>query len=91
MLKIRRFEDQGVVIFALSGHIEEEDLSQLKKLIAEETATEKALDLDEVKIVNRQVVGFLVACEAQGMGLRNCPVYVRQWMGTRRNSHGTQL
>lgn len=86
MLKIRRSEDNGVAIFALSGRIEEENLAELRKLIEGETVTKKALDLVEVKIVNRQVVKFLVACEAQGIGLKNCPGYVRQWMGTRRKS-----
>lgn len=91
MLRIRRSEDRGVAIFALSGRIGEEDLSELRKLIEGETAREKALDLEEVKIVNRQVVRFLMACEAQGIGLKNCPVYVREWMQTGRKSHGPQL
>jgi hypothetical protein len=91
MLKIRRAEDRGVAIFALSGRIEEEDLSELQKLIEGETATKKAFDLEEVKIVGRQVVKFLMACEEEGIDLRNCPGYVQEWMGTRRKSHGSQL
>lgn len=80
-----------MAIFAISGRIEEEDLSELKQLLERETATKMALDLEEIKIVNRQVVTFLLACEARGIGLRNCPVYVQEWMGTRRKSHGSKL
>lgn len=91
MLKIRRSEDHGVAIFAVSGRIEEADLPELGKLLEGETAPKIVLDLEEIKIVSRQVVGFLTACEAQGIGLKNCPEYVREWMGTRRKSHESQL
>lgn len=85
MLKIRRSEDGGLAIFALSGRIEEQNVSELRELLAGEAAVAKtALDLEEVRLVDREVVRFLAACEARGIGLRNCPSYVREWIETGR-------
>jgi hypothetical protein len=87
MFQIRRFEDSGRVIFALSGRIEEESLAELKKLLEAESGAESGtpsngivLNLEDVKLVHRSAVKFLVSCEARGMELRGCPAYVRVWM-----------
>ena len=85
MLKIRRSEDGGLAIFALSGRIEEQNVPELQELLAGEAEVAKtALDLEEVRLVDREAVRFLAACEARGIGLRNCPSYVREWIETRR-------
>ncbi|MBV8552790.1 MAG: hypothetical protein JOY54_15960 [Acidobacteriaceae bacterium] len=39
-----------------------------------------ALDLTEVNLVDRQGVKLLAASEANGIELRNCPAYVREWV-----------
>lgn len=86
MLKIRRSEYNGITIFALSGRIEEQHVSELQELLTGEgEAAELALDLEEVKLVDREVVRFLAACEARGIRLRNCPSYVREWIETGGN------
>jgi hypothetical protein len=85
MLKIRRSENDGLAIFALSGRIEEEQVSELEELLADEAGVAKiTLDLEEVRLVDRGVVRFLAACEARGIRLKNCPSYVRQWIETGR-------
>jgi anti-anti-sigma regulatory factor len=85
MLKIRRSEDDKFAIFALSGRIEEQHVSELQELLAGEADVAKiALDLEEVRLVDREVVKFLAACEARGIRLRNCPSYVREWIETGR-------
>jgi hypothetical protein len=90
MLKIRRSEDDGLTIFALSGRIEELHVSELEELLAGEVA-KTALDLAEVRLVDREVVRFLAGCEARGISLRNCPSYVREWIETGRGvSHEPQ-
>jgi hypothetical protein len=38
------------------------------------------LDLGELRLVDRDAVKFLRACETKGMKLENCPAYVREWM-----------
>lgn len=85
MLKIRRSEDNGIAVFALSGRIEEQHVSELQELLAGEPEAKAALDLEEVRLVDRQAVRFLAACEARGIRLRNCPSYVREWIETGGN------
>ena len=82
MLKIRQSEDNGIAVFALSGRIEEQQVSELQELLAGEAQAKAALDLEEVRLVDREVVRFLAACEARGISLRNCPSYVREWIET---------
>jgi hypothetical protein len=52
-------------------------------LQAEPGVPDITLDLQEVKLVDREVISFLAACETKGMELRNCPSYVRKWIDTR--------
>jgi hypothetical protein len=83
MFQISRSEDTGRVTFTLSGRIEAEELAELQKLIKSEVgATSKAivLDLTDVKLLHREAVKFLAICEADGIELRNCPSYVREWI-----------
>jgi anti-anti-sigma regulatory factor len=83
MFQIRQSEDNGVVTLALSGHIEEERLSDLQKLLASQAGartTAVVLDLADVKLVNREAVKFLASCETAGVELKNCPSYVREWI-----------
>ena len=39
-----------------------------------------AIDLGEVTLVDREIVRFLVLCEARGSKIENCPLYIREWM-----------
>jgi hypothetical protein len=80
MLKIQRSSNGGVVL-ALTGRIEIEDIAELKRLFgAEETGCLLALDLENVTLVDREAVGFLAGCEADGIKLKNCPAYIRVWI-----------
>lgn len=84
MLKIGRSNDQGHPVFALSGRIEEQDVPELQRLLdVDGNVSDITLDLEELRLVDRQVIGFLAACEARGIKLKNCPSYVREWMGKR--------
>ena len=68
---------------ALSGRIEQEHVTELQNLIAAETGFQDLeLDLEEVKLVDRDAVRFLAACEARGLKLKACPSYIRQWIET---------
>ena len=84
MLKIARTEAEGRTIFALSGRIAEGDVPELNKLFHGDLQFASiTLDLQELQLVDRHGVRFLADCEAHGIQLKNCPAYVRQWMGTR--------
>lgn len=83
LLKIRRSEGSGPTIFALSGRIEERHVPELQKLIeAEAEMADITFDLQEVRLVDREGVRFLAACETRGIKLRECPPYIRQWIDT---------
>jgi anti-anti-sigma regulatory factor len=85
MFQIRRSVDNGLVTYCLSGRIEEEQLSELQRLLEIElraNPTAVALDLKDVRLVDREAVKFLASCEAGGIPLKNCPSYVREWIET---------
>ena len=91
MLKIRRSEDNGHAIFALSGRIEEKHVPELQELLdTEAKPTEVTLDMTEVKLVDREAIRFLAACKARGIELKDCPSYIRMWIEQGSNiSHET--
>jgi hypothetical protein len=71
------------VVFALSGRIEENDVSELQKLLeAEAEGVDITLDLEEVRLVDREAVRFFAAREVEGMKLKDCPSYIRKWIDT---------
>ena len=81
MLRTRR-TGNGRVLFTLSGRIETtEDITQLQKVLAEETSGQQLiLDLRDVTLVSQDAVKFLRRCEADGITLENCPLHVRRWI-----------
>lgn len=83
MLRIRRSQEDGLTVFGLSGRIEGGDVDELEALLKGEATAQVVLDLEEVRLVDREVVKFLLGCEASGIRVKNCPPYVRQWMETR--------
>jgi hypothetical protein len=82
MLRIERSADGEDVCFTVTGRVEAVHVAELQRLIDEERAAHRpvALDLKEVKLVDREAVSFFVRCKATGVGLENCPAYVREWI-----------
>ncbi len=80
-LKIQISAKDDIVAFSLSGRITAEEVAELQRLLAvEEEGHRIVLDLSEVKLVDGDVVRFLARCEARGIQLKNCPVYIREWI-----------
>jgi hypothetical protein len=80
MLKIQR-KANGDVVLTLSGRLEAESLSELSaQLAAEPAGRAVVLDLKNVVLVDRETVRFLRARERDGIALRNCPPYIREWI-----------
>jgi hypothetical protein len=80
MFKIQKGQaEQNEVQFTLSGHLQFGCVSELRELIRKE-ARKVVLDLREVKLVDRGVIEFLAGCERDGIALRNCPPYIREWI-----------
>ena len=81
MLKIQRSAN-GDVVFTVSGRLEADNVSELSGVIAaEQRGRTRVLDLKDLVAVDGDAVRFLRMCEADGIVLRNCPPYVRVWMG----------
>ena len=80
-LRIGRSAKRDVVAFTLSGRIKTEEVAELQRLLEVEGQDHRiVLDLEEVKLVNRDAVRFLALCEANGIQLGNCPAYIREWI-----------
>lgn len=88
MLKIERgSESPGVVVFLLSGRLQGDEVSEVKKLL--QTERQKiVLDLLDVKSVDRSSVRFLVECETTGIELRNPSPYIREWISREAAAQG---
>ena len=82
MWRISKFKDKKRLVLSISGRIKAEELLELQMAVSsEETPHSKVdLDLENVKLVDQQVVTYLVCCEAGGTRLRNCPSYIREWI-----------
>jgi anti-anti-sigma regulatory factor len=80
MLKIQR-KANGDVVLTLSGRLGTDNVSELSALLdAEPPGLAVVLDLKDVVLVDRDTVRFLRARESDGIALRNCPPYIREWI-----------
>lgn len=80
MLRVER-SSNGEVIFRLSGRMHGENIVQLKELLKSvEKDRRITLDLKDVTLVGEDAVRFLSLCEIDGITLKNCPAYIREWI-----------
>ena len=79
----RILTDENIVVLTITGRIREEDIETLRGLLEQE-AVPPVLDLQNVMLVDREAVKFLALIEARGCELRNCPLYVREWVTRER-------
>ena len=82
MLKIHRTSGRKVV-FTVSGQLDADNVNELCQLVdAEPAGSVLVLDLTDLVLADRDAVRFLREYEARGrVVLRNCPAYVRTWIG----------
>ena len=73
--------EQGVVL-RISGRITGEDLNVLRTALEEIRVV--AIELAEVELVDRDAVELLALNEANGIALRHCPAYIREWVTRER-------
>ena len=86
MLKILKSGNDSTVL-AVSGRIDESDLPDLQEALNTEVRThDLTLDLAEVRLVHRTALRFLADCEENGIKLKNCPAYIREWLAADRRS-----
>ena len=87
VLKIDRVSDGQSITLRLSGRLRSEHVEQLKAQM-EGDAQAIILDLDEVKLVDRDMVCFLGDCEAHGVRIRRCSRFIRDWIDQERKNQG---
>jgi anti-anti-sigma regulatory factor len=79
MLRIEELDNGDLVTLVLSGRIQKEDLEELKSLV-EKHHKAVVLDLEGIKLVGRDAVGFLASFETDQRKITNCPPYIREWI-----------
>ena len=84
VLKIDRGADGKYIVLRLSGRMQSEHVEQLKAEM--EGVEQVVLDLEDVKLVDRDAVRFLSECEANGTQLRRCSPYIREWIAKEKNT-----
>ena len=73
--------EQGLVL-RISGRLTGEDLDVLRTALEEGRVV--ALDLTELELADRDAVILLARTEGNGVQLRHCPAYIREWVTRER-------
>jgi hypothetical protein len=68
-----------------------ENIPEVEKLFTPETGLRMALDLEDLTLVDRDSVRFLADREMDGTALRNCPLYIREWIERERDCEREKL
>lgn len=84
MFKIQRMIESGTIRLILIGRIGSAQLPELQELILSDGDREVVLDMAELTLVDREVVRFLMECEAKSICFANCPGYIREWIKRER-------
>lgn len=84
MLRITRSGNGGVV-FRVSGQLSAENVAEIGTLIeAEKKGSHIVLDLTDLRSVDGESVKFLEMCEADSITLKNCGLFIREWIRRQR-------
>ena len=85
MLRITREANGEVVVFRVSGELKAENVAEIVKLIeAEKKGSRIVLDCADLRSVDGEAVKFLEKWEADSIKLRNCGLYIREWIRRER-------
>lgn len=76
---------EDLVVLRISGRITGDDVNTFRASLEQEK-TVVAIDLKDVLLVDREAVKLLALRESNGVELRNCPAYIREWV-TREKAH----
>lgn len=76
--------EEDITVLRVSGRIDAEHVDTLREVLKQERG-KVAIDLREVALINREAVRFLARSEADGVELRNCADYIREWVDRERH------
>ena len=80
--RIDRLAIEHGVVLRISGRIAAEDLNVVRAAVEERRVV--AIELAELELVDREAVKLLALSEANGVELRDCPAYIREWVTRER-------
>jgi anti-anti-sigma regulatory factor len=84
MLRITR-KVNGQVVFKVSGQLTAENVTEMEALIAAETKGRQiVLECRDLRSVDGEAVKFLEKWEADSIKLKNCGLYIREWIRRER-------
>ena len=84
MLRITR-KANGEVVFKVSGELTAENVAQMETLLAAETKGNRiVLDCTDLRSVDGEAVKFLEKWEVDSIKLKNCGLYIREWIRRER-------
>jgi anti-anti-sigma regulatory factor len=84
MLRITR-NANGEVVFKVSGQLTAENVAEMEALIAAERKGRRiVLDCTDLRSVDGESVKFLEKWEADSIKLKNCGLYIREWIRRER-------
>ena len=84
MLRITRTANGGVV-FKVSGQLTAENVVEMEALIAAERKGRRiVLNCTDLRSVDSEAVKFLEKWEADSIKLKNCGLYIREWIRRER-------
>jgi len=79
----RLVTDQGVAVLRVIGRIAGDEVEVLRGAIDRESRP-LIVDLEEIGLVDWAAVTLLAVSEANGIELKNCPAYIREWVNQER-------
>jgi hypothetical protein len=77
MLRLER--SQNSHLLRVSGRIDAENLAELQ-IEVQVHPPPMTLELGELTLADAEAVRFLASAEAAGTELRNCPLFIREWI-----------
>jgi anti-anti-sigma regulatory factor len=84
MLRITR-NANGEVVFRVSGQLTGENVAEMAALLAAEGKGRRiVLDCTDLRSVDSEAVKFLEKWEADSIKLKNCGLYIREWIRRER-------
>ena len=84
MLRITR-KANGEVVFKVSGQLNAENVAEMEALIAAERNGRRiVLDCTDLRSVDAEAVRSLEKWEADMIKLKNCGLYIREWIRRER-------